>query len=105
MYWITIFFVNWLVNILAMEFLAIRKVKKIIKVDEVRDSKFEAFRRFDIAWFNRPWLYMTCHLSLIKLVVSFGALFISGAVGQILVMGEGEDYTIQGVRYFIMRLF
>jgi len=104
--WITIFFLNWLVNILAIEFLAIRKVAKIIKVDEERDGKFEAFRRFDLFWFNRPWLYMSCHLSLLKLVVSFGSLFISGAIGQMLVMFEPDnDYTIKGLRYCVMRFF
>ena len=58
MTWLYIFLINWLLNILAIEFLALRKIKPIINVDEARDSKYPAFRRTDIGWFNRPWLYL-----------------------------------------------
>lgn len=33
-YFYTIFFINWALNILALEFFAIRKLKNIIKIDE-----------------------------------------------------------------------
>ena len=72
MEWLTILLVNWLLNILAIEFLAIRKIKRIINVQEDRDSRFKAFRRLDVKWLNRPWLYMTCHLCIFKIFLGFG---------------------------------
>ena len=48
MNWYTIFLVNWIVNILVMEFIALRGYKPILNVDEARDSKYPAFRRLDI---------------------------------------------------------
>ena len=38
--WVIVFFINWLINILAIEFLALRKIKNIINIDEKRDSKY-----------------------------------------------------------------
>ena len=67
-----VFIINWIVNVALVEFLAIRKLQKIIQVDEERDQKYKAFRRPDVKWFNRAWLYMTCHFSLIKLIWTFG---------------------------------
>lgn len=102
MFWTTIFFVNWILNILAVEFFAIRKVEAL-RIDEERDSKYAAFRRLDIHWFNRPWLYMTCHLSLLGILLTFLSLGMGGMTGYLLTIFEGEDYSIKGIRYFIMR--
>lgn len=74
-FWVTAFFVNWIINILMVEFLGLRKLGPIIKVDEERDSKYHAFRRLDVKWFNRPFLYMLCHLTLIRYILAFSALF------------------------------
>ena len=76
MFWLTIFLINWLLNILAMEFGAIRKIKAIKKRDKELEEKYKAFCRPDVAWFNRPWLYLCCHLILIKLVVAFSFLIL-----------------------------
>lgn len=70
-YRVVLFFVNWFINIMMVECLAIRKLKTVININEQRDSKFEAFRRNDVWWFNRPWLYMTCHFTLVKLIFVF----------------------------------
>ena len=103
MYWLTIFFINWFLNILAIEFLAIRKMKRIIQVDENRDSKFKAFRRLDVQWLNRPWLFLTCHLCIIKIFVAFFSLCICGITSQIMVIGLKKEDSITGIRYFVMR--
>lgn len=78
MFWLTIFFVNWLLNILAIEFGALRKIKAIIKIDKARDEKYKAFCRKDVAFFNRPWLYLCCQLTLIKMCIVFPALLLCG---------------------------
>ena len=73
-FWLYLFFVNWFVNILFVE-VCLSKVKNIINVDEERDTKFKAFRRNDVKWFTRPWLYLACHTTLIKLFATFLMLF------------------------------
>lgn len=103
MEWLTILLVNWLLNILAIEFLAIRKIKRIINVEEDRDSRFKAFRRLDVKWLNRPWLYMTCHLCIFKIFLGFGQLFFCAIISKAMVIGLKKEDTITGIRYFVMR--
>lgn len=76
--WLNLFLVNWFINILLVE-VAIRKLQNIINVDEERDTKFKAFRRDDVGWFNRPWLYLTCHTAFIKLFSTFFMLFFTSS--------------------------
>ena len=83
--WLKLFAVNWLINILCIEFLAIRKLKKIIKVDESRDTQFKAFRRNDVFWFNRPWLYLTCPIALNKILFGFFCIFVFGSIQTLVV--------------------
>lgn len=104
MTWLTLFLINWAINILAIEFLVFRKIKPIIKVDEQRDSKYKAFRRTDVAWFNRPWLYLTCHFAIVKVILSWSALVVCGIICKFVVMGMKEDEPIKGIRYFIIRV-
>jgi hypothetical protein len=78
-FWLKVFLVNWFVNILLVEY-ALLKLKNIIRVDEERDSKYKAFRRDDVKWFNRLWLYPTCHLGLFKILTTFLIIFITSAV-------------------------
>jgi len=95
--------VNWILCILAIEFFVIRKVQKALKIDEARDSKYPAFRRLDLGWFNRPWLFMTCHFALLGNFLVFFSLGFDGTVGYLMTMFEGENYTVKGFRYFILR--
>ena len=101
--WLTLFLINWLINIVVVELFAIRKLKPIIKVDEARDSQFPAFRRNDTKWFNRPWLYLTCPFMILRIFVAFFSLFICAIVCNIAVIGLKKDDTIKGVRYMIIR--
>ena len=64
MTWFFLFMCNWLLNIVVIEFLAIRKLGNVIKVDEERDEKYKAFRRNDVKFFSRWWLYLTCQMML-----------------------------------------
>mgnify|MGYP000914455274 CR=1 FL=1 len=50
-FWLKVFFVNWFINIILVEW-ALYKLKRIIDVDEVRDTQYKAFRRDDVKWFN-----------------------------------------------------
>ena len=89
-FWIKLFIFNWVVNILLVEFFAIRKLKKIINVDEKRDSEFKAFRRMDTFWFSRPWLYLTCFIAINKIIFGFACLFSFGCLQNIFVSLEGD---------------
>lgn len=101
---LTIFLINWALNILAIEFLSLRKIKPILNVNEQRDSKYKAFRRLDVKWFNRAWLFMTCHFCIIKILIAFGQLFICGMVSKFMVIGLEKEDSITGIRYLIMRV-
>ena len=104
MSYLTIFLLNWAVNVLLIEFLCIRKIKPIINVDEQRDAKYQAFRRLDVQWFTRPWLYMTCHMFIIKLLLGFGQLCICAIISNLMAIGLTKVDPIRGVRYFVMRV-
>jgi len=105
MNWTLVFIVNWLVNILMIEYLVIRKFKVIIDVNEARDSKYPAFRRTDIVWINRVWLYMTCHLSVIRVILPFASLLICGMMNKLIVIGLKPGEPITGLRYKLMRFW
>mmetsp|Transcript_6823 Transcript_6823/g.11508 ORF Transcript_6823/g.11508 Transcript_6823/m.11508 type:complete len:127 (+) Transcript_6823:56-436(+) len=101
-FWLAAFFINWLVNILALEFLSLRKLKSVIKVDEERDGKYPAFRRNDTQWFTRSWLFMTCPLSIFRVSIAILSLIICGLLDVIIVkLTRTESLT----RYKIMRVF
>ena len=96
MEWLTIFLINWLVNILAMEFLVFRKIKNVLIKDEARDSRFPAFRRHDIQWLNRPWLFMTCQFMLPKIMYGMFILLITAIISSICARGLGENEPMTG---------
>ena len=102
-FWIGLFLGNWLLNILLIEFLAIRKLEKVIRIDEKRDSKYDAFRRLDTKWFSRWWLYPTCHLALIKFIMTFAVIFNCAVWCNIVVIGLKPGLPIKGVRYVMLR--
>ena len=97
------FFINWFVNILAIEFLALRPIKNIINVDEERDSKYHAFRRPDVKWFSRLWLYTWCHLALARLIFAFLMIGVSAIIINLAVFGTKKDEPITGLRYWVVR--
>jgi hypothetical protein len=103
-YWTKVFLINWLLNVLIIEFLAIRKIKSIINVNEERDSKYPAFRRTDTKWFSRWWLYPICHLNLLKLVICFLCIGKSALVTNLVTLGTNKDEPITGWRYKACRL-
>ena len=102
-FWFKLFLINWLLNILAVEFLALRKIKNIINIDEARDSKFQAFRRLDTKWFTRWWLFPLCHFAIIKVLFCFSTLLIAAIVINISMIGTKRDEPIVGWRYSIVR--
>lgn len=104
MEWLTIFLINWLLNVLAIEFLALRKIQPILDVNEARDSKFSAYRRLDVKWINRPWLFMTCHFCIPKILLAFLHLFICAVVCKFMVIGLKKEDPICGIRYFVIRV-
>lgn len=104
MNYVVLFFVNWALNILIVEFLAIRKLKNVINVDEARDSKYPAFRRYDTKWFNRFWLYLCCHLVLFKIIVTFAVIFSCTILCNLFVIGLEPEVPIRGFRYALIRV-
>ena len=93
--------VNWGVNIVLIEFLVLRKLKNIIKGDEARDGKYSAFRRTDVKWMTRKWLYPTCHFALFKFVATFAIIFSTALLIKILAIGKKPGEPLRGIRYKI----
>ena len=85
-FWLKVFLVNWFINILLVEF-SLGKLKNIIAVNEERDSKYKAFRRDDVKWFNRLWLYPTCHLCLFKICSTFFMIFFTSTFAKLSIKG------------------
>jgi len=104
-FWTKAFIINWMLNILAVEFFAIRKLKSIINVNEARDSKYNAFRRIDVKWFKRWWLYPFCHFVLVKLIFCFLCIGICALIVNIVTIGTKKDEPITGWRYKVVRFF
>lgn len=96
--WVVIFFVNWIANILLVEFAAIRPVKNIINVDEARDSKFPAFRRLDTRFMKRLYLFPVCHFCIIKLIIVNAILFVIAAAITVVATGLKENEECRGWR-------
>jgi hypothetical protein len=97
-FWLNAFLVNWLINIIIIEFFAIRKLKNVINIDEKRDSKYEAFRRTDTFWYSRLWLYPTCPFVVIKLAFTFLNIFICAAWATICNYGVEKGEPVTGIR-------
>jgi hypothetical protein len=57
-----VFLIQWLFGIICVEY-ALLKTKPVRKVSEERDSKYPAFRRYDVQKWHRPILYL-CEISL-----------------------------------------
>ena len=103
MEWLTIFLLNWLFNIIIIEKFALSKIQNVINVDEERDSKYKAFRRTDVFWFSRWWLYATCHLTIFKFIITFFFIFICSSICRILIIGKDFSKPFTGIHYWLMR--
>ena len=102
-FWTKIFLVNWAINILFVEFLCIRKLKNIINVDEKRDSRYPAFRRTDVKWFNRAWLFPLCHFFVLKMVLIFGWNAVVCIIIKIISIGWDTDKAFTGWRMELLK--
>lgn len=103
MEYLYIFLINWALNILLVEFLVIKKLKNVIKVDEKRDSKYAPFRRLEVRFFKRRYLYPTCHFVLVKLITVFTVIFSCAFLSKIVMLGMKEGETTRGWRRFANR--
>lgn len=101
-FYLNAFLVNWLVCILIMEFLAIRKLKNVINIDEARDSKYEAFRRNDTFWFSRPWLYLICPFIIVKVLFVFIVIFYCAGWSTLCTWGMKEGDVPTGLRRWLI---
>lgn len=101
-YW-TLFLINWLVNIILIEFTLIQQLKYLKDNNEERDQKYSAFRRTDLQWVTRSWLYLACPFALIRLLYAFAQIFVCSVICKILVWNLNEDEPIVGIRYMLIR--
>jgi len=102
-FWLNVFLINWFINILLVEY-TLAKLKGIIEVDEERDQKYKAFRRDDVKWFNRLWLYPTCHFTFVKLCSVFLMLFFTSTWATASTYGQDLTKPITGIRRWMVRV-
>jgi hypothetical protein len=86
------FIINWIANIYLVETIGIKKVKNISK-------------RKDWMWLSRPWLYLTCHLGIISLLLWCLVMFMLATISRIILIGHDERKPVAGIRYFLFRAF
>lgn len=96
-----IFLINWAINILLVEFMVIRKLRSIINVDEKRDAKYAPFRRLEVRFFKRRYLYPTCHFTIIKLIICFSVIFATSNLTKLVMLGMKEGETTRGWRRIV----
>jgi len=101
-FWVKVLLVNWAINIGCVEFLCLRKMKPITNVNEKRDSKYPAFRRKDVWWFSRRWLYPLCHLFLVKIISIFAFDFLIVVLIRLLAIGTDKNKPFTGWRRWIL---
>lgn len=64
-----LFWINTFIGIFFIEY-ALYKCRAVIKVDEERDSKYSAFRRYDVKYWKRWRLYLFAPILPLKMVIS-----------------------------------
>ena len=65
----TLFWVNIVLGIVLVEY-ALHKTRSVRKVDEARDSKYSAFRRYDVKEWKRWRLYVFSPFLLIRTILA-----------------------------------
>ena len=63
------FIADLIFGIICIEY-ALYKCKPLRKVDEARDSKYSAFRRYDVKYWNRARLYLASPLVFIRFAIT-----------------------------------
>ena len=100
-----VFGVNWLLNIILIEFFALRPLKNVINVDEDRDSKYPAFRRLDTKYMRRIYLFPICHFGILKLIIVFFVIFAMAGCMTLVACGLKKDEECRGWRRKLNMVF
>ena len=82
---------NVILGIVMVEY-ALFKTKSVRKVDEARDSKFPAFRRWDVKLWSRPRLYLASPLLPFRFFSAISLVIIHLVVTKIVVTIGGRRY-------------
>ena len=104
-YWIIAFFVNWVLNIIAIEFFVFRKLRLVFEVDEARDSKYQAFRRLDTKYIKRMYLFPICHFAILKFVILNVIILLMAACITVVYLGLKDKEECKGWRRRANRVF
>lgn len=102
--WVILFLVNWIVNIIAIEFSVFRKMRHVLNVDEARDGKYPAFRRLDTKYIKRLYIYPICHFSIIKFIIVHIVVFTFAVVITLVSWGLKENEECKGWRRKVNRV-
>ena len=102
-FWL-VFLTNWIINIIAIELLQLKKLRGVFKADPSLHKEYSPFSRTDLTWFNRPWLYLTCHLGVISIILWGLSLLITAFTCRLVILGHPEDKPLTGLRYYLFRL-
>ncbi len=86
-----LFWLNWLLGILLIEY-ALYKCKPVIKIDEARDSKYPAFRRYDVKEWKRWRLYLIGGpIVFLRLVATVSIVIFYFIILKVLIVYKGPN--------------
>ena len=106
MFYITAFFINWLLGIALLEW-TLKRMERTINFVEERDSQFPAFRRLDVKTLTRANLYPGTMLLFLRLITIVPVFIIMVIVMNLCYIGVSTGYAepLSGMRRLIFNFF
>jgi hypothetical protein len=83
------FLINLVVGILMIEY-ALYKTRSVRKVNEARDSKYSAFRRWDVKEWKRHRLYLLAPLTFPRFFICVSQLFYELPLSKLVILIGGH---------------
>ena len=85
---------NTILGIVFIEY-ALKKTKSVRKVDEARDSKFSAFRRWDVSMWSRPRLYLAAPLVPFRFFTAIGLVALHLPITKLVLLIGGPKTPLR----------
>lgn len=94
--------INIILGILLIEY-ALFKCKSPMKVNEERDAKYSAFRRYDVKYWKRWRLYLSSPIVLPRMVFSLSLLPLFYLIITIVLIGHKRGEPISKAKFKFLK--
>ena len=102
-FWHYAFLCYWAFTISAIEW-ALMKAKPLSNVDEERDSKYPAFRRYDTKYWVRPYLYVGSLFMPIKVLFT-ATTQMTLLIGMVVCLCKQDRRNVSKLRFKMFNLY